>query len=227
VDSFLKPEPHDGIISLHTGGGKTVCALYIASQIKMPTLVIVHNTFLRDQWYERVRMFLPFGRVGLENEDKSSDTMIKDFCIRVDGDIIKYKSDITPNFKLIKNLKPEEVIRLAETFQTEQTVDAIVEALPVYTSKKDVVIGMLQAIIRPDVKSNGFKKFGLVDCGRVPPHCLRGVRPGTAEGHEQVHAGTVRRHPPARTVSCMLGTGSWDHCSTTRIRVRRRTRMSR
>lgn len=162
VDSFLKPVPHDGIISLHTGGGKTVCALYIASQLKMPTLVIVHNSFLRDQWYERVRMFLPFARVGLENEDKSSDTMIKDFCIRVDGDVIKYKSDITPNFKLIKNLKPEEVVRLAETLRTEQTIDAIVEALPVYTSNKDVVIGMLQAIVRPDVKSSSFKKFGLV-----------------------------------------------------------------
>ncbi len=37
VNSFLKPKPHDGIISLHTGGGKTVCALYIASQLKLPT----------------------------------------------------------------------------------------------------------------------------------------------------------------------------------------------
>jgi len=64
VDSFLKPEPHDGIISLHTGGGKTVCALYIASQLKVPTLVIVHNSFLRDQWIERVKSFLPNARVG-------------------------------------------------------------------------------------------------------------------------------------------------------------------
>ena len=52
VNSFLQPTPHDGIISLHTGGGKTVCALYIASQLKLPTLVIVHNSFLRDQWEE-------------------------------------------------------------------------------------------------------------------------------------------------------------------------------
>jgi superfamily II DNA or RNA helicase len=64
VDAFLKPEPHDGILSLHTGGGKTVCALYIASQLKLPTLVIVHNSFLRDQWEERVKMFLPNARIG-------------------------------------------------------------------------------------------------------------------------------------------------------------------
>lgn len=64
VNSFLLPEPHDGILSLHTGGGKTVCALYIASRLRVPTLVIVHNSFLRDQWEERVKMFLPFARIG-------------------------------------------------------------------------------------------------------------------------------------------------------------------
>jgi superfamily II DNA or RNA helicase len=64
VDSFLQPTPHDGILSLHTGGGKTVCALYIASRLKLPTLVIVHNSFLRDQWEERVKGFLPFARIG-------------------------------------------------------------------------------------------------------------------------------------------------------------------
>jgi len=64
VDAFLKPEPHDGILSLHTGGGKTVCALYIASQLRLPTLVIVHNSFLRDQWEERVKGFLPNARIG-------------------------------------------------------------------------------------------------------------------------------------------------------------------
>jgi len=64
VESFLKPEPHDGIISLQTGGGKTVCALYIASQLRLPTLVLVHNTFLRDQWEERIKSFLPKARIG-------------------------------------------------------------------------------------------------------------------------------------------------------------------
>lgn len=77
VDSFLKPEPHDGLISLQTGGGKTVCALFIASELKLPTLVLVHNTFLRDQWLERIGAFLPDARIGrvqgevldIENKD--------------------------------------------------------------------------------------------------------------------------------------------------------------
>lgn len=64
VDSFLKPEPHDGILSLQTGGGKTVCALYIASCLKLPTVVLVHNTFLRDQWMDRIKAFLPKARIG-------------------------------------------------------------------------------------------------------------------------------------------------------------------
>ena len=69
VNSFLKPEPHDGIISLQTGGGKTVCALYIASQLRLPTIVLVHNTFLRDQWIDRIRAFLPSARIGTVQGD--------------------------------------------------------------------------------------------------------------------------------------------------------------
>lgn len=64
IDSFLTPQPRDGIISLQTGGGKTVCALYIASVLQVPTIVLVHNTFLRDQWTDRIRAFLPSARIG-------------------------------------------------------------------------------------------------------------------------------------------------------------------
>lgn len=65
VNSYLKPEPRDGLICLQTGGGKTVCALYIAAQLQVPTLVLVHNTFLRDQWIERIGQFLPNARIGM------------------------------------------------------------------------------------------------------------------------------------------------------------------
>lgn len=69
INSFLKPEPHDGILSLQTGGGKTVCALYIASQLKLPTMVLVNNTFLKDQWVERIQKFLPKARIGFVQGD--------------------------------------------------------------------------------------------------------------------------------------------------------------
>jgi len=80
VNSFLLPEPHDGIISLQTGGGKTVCALYIAAQLRLPTLVLVHNTFLRDQWLERIGAFLPSARVGTVQGD-TLDIQNKDIIV--------------------------------------------------------------------------------------------------------------------------------------------------
>lgn len=70
VNSFLKPTPRDGILSLQTGGGKTVCALFIASQLRVPTLVLVHSTFLRDQWIERIQAFLPDARIGTIQGEK-------------------------------------------------------------------------------------------------------------------------------------------------------------
>lgn len=70
VNSYLCPEPRDGIISLQTGGGKTVCALFIASKIGVQTIVLVHNTFLRDQWIDRITSFLPKARIGTIQGDK-------------------------------------------------------------------------------------------------------------------------------------------------------------
>jgi superfamily II DNA or RNA helicase len=79
VNSYLKPEPHDGMICLQTGGGKTVCALFIASQLKMKTLIIVHNTFLKDQWEDRIKAFLPdvtIGHLQGETVDIDKDIVI-------------------------------------------------------------------------------------------------------------------------------------------------------
>jgi superfamily II DNA or RNA helicase len=79
VDSYLKPTAHDGMICLQTGGGKTVCALYIASQLRVKTLIVVHNTFLKDQWEERIKHFLPNARIGRiqgETTDVHKDIVI-------------------------------------------------------------------------------------------------------------------------------------------------------
>jgi superfamily II DNA or RNA helicase len=162
VNSFLKPEPHDGILSLHTGGGKTVCALYIASCLRLPTLVIVHNSFLRDQWIERIKQYLPHARIGLQNEDASSDTFIGDFVLRVEEDIMKYKCPTTPNFKLVRNMKSDEITALAGILKVDANIDSIQAALPEYTTQRDVVIGMLQAIVQPKVSVQQFKPIGLV-----------------------------------------------------------------
>lgn len=138
VNSFLKPEPHDGILSLHTGGGKTVCALYIASQLKLPTLVIVHNSFLRDQWVERAKMFLPHARIG-----------------RIQGDVCEIEHcDIiiamlqTLSMKdiPIANFKPIGLVIVDECHHIASEV--FVQALPKVTSK--YMLGLSATPVRKD-----------------------------------------------------------------------------
>ena len=125
VDSFLKPEPHDGILSLHTGGGKTVCALYIASQLKLPTLIIVHNTFLRDQWHDRIRTFLPYARIGSVQGDKC-EVEGKEFVIAM-LQTLSMKEIPIATFKPIGLVVVDECHHIAS--------EVFVQALPKVTSK--------------------------------------------------------------------------------------------
>jgi superfamily II DNA or RNA helicase len=53
-----------GLLDVEPGKGKTVMALNIISQLKCKTLVIVHKTFLMNQWQERIETFLPTAKVG-------------------------------------------------------------------------------------------------------------------------------------------------------------------
>ena len=66
VQSYLKcSKKHGcGLLELYCGAGKTVCTLKIISELKLKTLIIVHKTFLMNQWEERIREFLPSARVG-------------------------------------------------------------------------------------------------------------------------------------------------------------------
>ena len=66
-----------GLLEIGCGKGKTVMALNIISKLKMKTLVIVHKSFLLNQWVERIEQFLPSARIGkvqgpyfdIENKD--------------------------------------------------------------------------------------------------------------------------------------------------------------
>lgn len=53
-----------GLLEIPCGRGKTVIALKIISALKKKTLVIVHKSFLLNQWIERITQFLPTARVG-------------------------------------------------------------------------------------------------------------------------------------------------------------------
>lgn len=138
VNSFLKPEPKDGIISLHTGGGKTVCALYIASQLRVPTLVIVHNSFLRDQWEERVRAFLPNARIGRIQGDQC-EVEGKDVIIAM-LQTLAMKEIPLATFKPIGLVIVDECHHIAS--------EVFVQALPKVTSKH--MLGLSATPVRKD-----------------------------------------------------------------------------
>uniref|UniRef100_A0A6C0E3N9 Helicase ATP-binding domain-containing protein n=1 Tax=viral metagenome TaxID=1070528 RepID=A0A6C0E3N9_9ZZZZ len=68
---------YGGLLDLVCAWGKTSSSLYILSQLKKKTIVIVHKEFLMNQWIERIQQFLPTARIGkiqgqtidIENKD--------------------------------------------------------------------------------------------------------------------------------------------------------------
>jgi superfamily II DNA or RNA helicase len=52
-------------LCLGCGMGKTALALYLSAHLKKRTLVVVHKTFLLDQWVERIRQFVPEAKIGV------------------------------------------------------------------------------------------------------------------------------------------------------------------
>jgi len=69
-----------GLLDVEPGKGKTVMALNIISKIRKKTLVIVHKTFLMNQWKERILQFLPDAKVGFI-QGKTIDVEDKDIVI--------------------------------------------------------------------------------------------------------------------------------------------------
>lgn len=90
-----------GIICAGCGVGKTVMGLYIACHYKVKTLIIVHKTFLLNQWKERIEQFTN-ARVGIIQQNKI-EVEDKDIVIGMLQSIArdKYDSDIFMDFGLV------------------------------------------------------------------------------------------------------------------------------
>jgi superfamily II DNA or RNA helicase len=84
VDKYLKAATTKtqtcgggGLLDVDPGKGKTVMALKIIERLAVKTLVVVHKSFLTNQWKERIEQFLPAAKVGtiqgqvfdIENKD--------------------------------------------------------------------------------------------------------------------------------------------------------------
>jgi superfamily II DNA or RNA helicase len=71
------PDPLGGILKCSCGSGKTIMAIYLASILKVKTLIIVHQEFLMDQWIDRIKAFTD-AKVGIIRQKK----------IELDNDIV-------------------------------------------------------------------------------------------------------------------------------------------
>ena len=80
-----------GVLCLPCAAGKTVLSLYIASKFKVKTLVIVHKTFLLNQWKERAEQFTD-AKIGIIQQNKI-DIDGKDIVIGMLQSIAKEKYD--------------------------------------------------------------------------------------------------------------------------------------
>lgn len=91
VKDSLKAIRHQGggILKLPCGAGKTVLGIYMASKLKRKTLIVVHKTFLQDQWKERIEQFTN-AKIGILRQDKI-DVEGKDIVIGLLQSIIRRK----------------------------------------------------------------------------------------------------------------------------------------
>lgn len=82
VDKYIKHvgKCGGGLLDVDPGKGKTVMALNIIARLGKCTLVIVHKSFLLNQWIERIEQFLPSARVG-RIQGQIIDTENKDIVI--------------------------------------------------------------------------------------------------------------------------------------------------
>lgn len=90
-----------GGICVGCGGGKTVMGMNIAHKLKVKTLVIVHKTFLLNQWKERFEQFTN-AKVGIIQQ-KTIDVEGNDVVIGMLQSIAKekYDFDIFREFGLV------------------------------------------------------------------------------------------------------------------------------
>jgi len=79
------------------GKGKTVMGLEILRRLKRKALVLVHKSFLVDQWVERVNTFLPQAKVGLWQRDQVP-TGDEDIVIGMVQSIVNPKRDYPIQF---------------------------------------------------------------------------------------------------------------------------------
>ena len=136
-----------GLFDVMTGSGKTVMALNIISRIKKKTLIIVHKSFLLNQWLERIEQFLPDARVG-RIQGECVDIDDKDIVIGM-LQSLSMKEYHENTFKSFGLLVCDEVHHLS--------AEVFVRALQCITTR--YTLGLSATMQRKDGLSKVFKMF--------------------------------------------------------------------
>jgi len=61
---------HKYVLGDFTVTHNTIIALWLASQLKKRTLIVVHKEFLLNQWVERIKQFLPNASIGVIQQNR-------------------------------------------------------------------------------------------------------------------------------------------------------------
>lgn len=73
VNTYLdcqEKQNNKALLSIATGLGKTVISCAIITKIAKKTLIVVHQTFLINQWIERINQFIPDAKIGIIKQSK-------------------------------------------------------------------------------------------------------------------------------------------------------------
>lgn len=146
--NHIKDQPFGGgLFDVMTGSGKTVMALNVISRMKKKTLIIVHKSFLMNQWLERIEQFLPDARVG-RIQGECVDIDDKDIVIGMLQSLSmkEYHEDTFKSFGL---LVCDEVHHMS--------AEVFVRALQCITTR--YTLGLSATMQRKDGLSKVFKMF--------------------------------------------------------------------
>jgi superfamily II DNA or RNA helicase len=97
------------VLSLHTGFGKTIMAIYLASKIKLRTIILCHRKVIIEQWVDSINKYIPEAKVCVLGEkltkkalkDRDYDETNCDFLICNVINVDKKSRDFYSSFGLL------------------------------------------------------------------------------------------------------------------------------
>ncbi len=179
-------EEGGGVISLGCGQGKTVLALFLACHFKVKTLVIVHKTFLLNQWIERAKQFtnatlgiiqqnkvdtdkdIVIGMLQSIAKDKYSSKIFKEF-----GFVIFDEAHHAPSQYFSKALPIINCKKTLALTATPKRADKLEKILywyfgdMIYQAEKVQNKNVVVNIINYSLKDKNFKEYKLPFNGKV------------------------------------------------------------